>query len=141
MNRRDSLVRLKRFRVDELKRHMATLDGMRADLGVTGALLAPRWTLAMAAQALTSPRGNVDKINLKLTGVPGTGTLALDGDINGLVRSHLKATLKHLACLEYSTVVIQNRAIDDFLAGRTNPDLRLLKLDRRERRRLNLHFR
>ncbi|MHA7648872.1 glycosyltransferase [Mycobacterium sp. ML4] len=40
-----------------------------------------------------------------------------DGDISGLVRSHLKATLKHLACLEYSTVKIQNRAIDDFLAG------------------------
>src|SRR3954470_20530773 len=40
-----------------------------------------------------------------------------DGDIRGLVRSHLKATLKHLACLEYSTVAIQNRAIDDFLAG------------------------
>ncbi|ORA08888.1 glycosyltransferase [Mycobacterium asiaticum] len=40
-----------------------------------------------------------------------------DGDISGLVRSHLKATLKHLACLEYSTVEIQNRAIDDFLAG------------------------
>lgn len=35
----------------------------------------------------------------------------------GLVRSHLKATLKHLACLEYSTVAIQNKAIDDFLAG------------------------
>src|SRR5262249_3530588 len=40
-----------------------------------------------------------------------------DGDVIGLVRSHLKATLKHLACLEYSTVAIQNRAIDDFLAG------------------------
>ncbi|OBH07329.1 glycosyltransferase [Mycobacterium sp. E1747] len=40
-----------------------------------------------------------------------------DGDITGLVRSHLRATLKHLACLEYSTVAIQNRAIDDFLAG------------------------
>ena len=40
-----------------------------------------------------------------------------DGDVTGLVRSHLKATLKHLACLEYSTVAIQNRAIDDFLAG------------------------
>ncbi|OBK30159.1 glycosyl transferase [Mycobacterium asiaticum] len=40
-----------------------------------------------------------------------------DGDVAGLVRSHLKATLKHLACLEYSTVEIQNRAIDDFLAG------------------------
>ncbi|CAM4390049.1 Galactofuranosyl transferase GlfT2 [Mycobacterium basiliense] len=40
-----------------------------------------------------------------------------DGDIAGLVRSHLKATLKHLACLEYSTVEIQNKAIDDFLAG------------------------
>ncbi|HZE17963.1 MAG TPA: glycosyltransferase [Mycobacterium sp.] len=40
-----------------------------------------------------------------------------DGDIAGLLRSHLKATLKHLACLEYSTVAIQNKAIDDFLAG------------------------
>ena len=40
-----------------------------------------------------------------------------DGDVTGLVRSHLKATLKHLSCLEYSTVAIQNRAIDDFLAG------------------------
>ena len=40
-----------------------------------------------------------------------------DGDISGLIRSHLKATLKHLACLEYSTVEIQNKAIDDFLAG------------------------
>ena len=37
--------------------------------------------------------------------------------VSGLVRSHLKATLKHLACLEYSTVAIQNKAIDDFLAG------------------------
>jgi galactofuranosylgalactofuranosylrhamnosyl-N-acetylglucosaminyl-diphospho-decaprenol beta-1,5/1,6-galactofuranosyltransferase len=40
-----------------------------------------------------------------------------DGPVNGLLRSHLKATLKHLACLEYSTVAIQNKAIDDFLAG------------------------
>jgi galactofuranosylgalactofuranosylrhamnosyl-N-acetylglucosaminyl-diphospho-decaprenol beta-1,5/1,6-galactofuranosyltransferase len=40
-----------------------------------------------------------------------------DGDVNGLLRSTLKATLKHLACLEYSTVAIQNKAIDDFLAG------------------------
>jgi galactofuranosylgalactofuranosylrhamnosyl-N-acetylglucosaminyl-diphospho-decaprenol beta-1,5/1,6-galactofuranosyltransferase len=40
-----------------------------------------------------------------------------DGDVSGLLRSTLKATLKHLACLEYSTVAIQNKAIDDFLAG------------------------
>ncbi|MBS4727998.1 glycosyltransferase [Mycobacterium sp. SM1] len=40
-----------------------------------------------------------------------------DRPVTGLVRSHLKATLKHLACLEYSTVAIQNKAIDDFLAG------------------------
>jgi flagellar protein FliJ len=32
MKRRDTLMRLRRFRVDELKRRMATLDGMRADL-------------------------------------------------------------------------------------------------------------
>ncbi|MUL79932.1 glycosyltransferase [Mycolicibacterium sp. CBMA 226] len=40
-----------------------------------------------------------------------------DGNIRGLVASHLKATFKHLLCLEYSTVAIQNRAMDDFLAG------------------------
>src|SRR5215472_1844391 len=31
MKRGDTLIRLKRFRVDELKRRMATLDAMRAD--------------------------------------------------------------------------------------------------------------
>lgn len=40
-----------------------------------------------------------------------------DGDVRGLIRSHLKATLKHLACLEYSTVAVQNKALDDFMAG------------------------
>jgi galactofuranosylgalactofuranosylrhamnosyl-N-acetylglucosaminyl-diphospho-decaprenol beta-1,5/1,6-galactofuranosyltransferase len=40
-----------------------------------------------------------------------------DGNIRGLLASHLKATFKHLLCLEYSTVAIQNRAMDDFLAG------------------------
>ena len=32
MKRRDSLMRLRRFRVDDLQRRMATLDGMKADL-------------------------------------------------------------------------------------------------------------
>jgi len=32
MKRRDTLVRLKRFRVDDLKRRLATLDGMKGDL-------------------------------------------------------------------------------------------------------------
>lgn len=32
MKRRDTLLRLKRFRVDELKRRLATLDEMKADL-------------------------------------------------------------------------------------------------------------
>ena len=40
-----------------------------------------------------------------------------DGNVAGLIGSHLKATLKHLLCLEYSTVAIQNKAMDDFLAG------------------------
>ncbi|GAT08765.1 galactofuranosyltransferase GlfT2 [Mycolicibacterium novocastrense] len=40
-----------------------------------------------------------------------------DGNVSGLIASHLKATLKHLLCLEYSTVAIQNKAMDDFLAG------------------------
>lgn len=44
-------------------------------------------------------------------------SLHWDGSISGLVASHLKATIKHLLCLEYSTVAIQNKAMDDFLAG------------------------
>lgn len=32
MKRRDTLLRLRRFRVDDLKRRMGTLDGMKADL-------------------------------------------------------------------------------------------------------------
>jgi galactofuranosylgalactofuranosylrhamnosyl-N-acetylglucosaminyl-diphospho-decaprenol beta-1,5/1,6-galactofuranosyltransferase len=40
-----------------------------------------------------------------------------DGNPRGLLLSAIKATLKHLSCLEYSTVAIQNKAIDDFLAG------------------------
>ncbi|MGD9619130.1 MAG: glycosyltransferase [Mycolicibacterium sp.] len=43
-----------------------------------------------------------------------------DGNVRGLIASHLKATLKHLLCLEYSTVAIQNKAMDDFLAGPDN---------------------
>ena len=40
-----------------------------------------------------------------------------DAPVRGLLMSSIKATLKHLLCLEYSTVAIQNKAIDDFLAG------------------------
>ncbi|MFW0797590.1 glycosyltransferase [Gordonia sp. CPCC 205515] len=40
-----------------------------------------------------------------------------DGPMKGIVRSMTKATAKHLLCLEYSTVAIQNEAIRDFLAG------------------------
>jgi galactofuranosylgalactofuranosylrhamnosyl-N-acetylglucosaminyl-diphospho-decaprenol beta-1,5/1,6-galactofuranosyltransferase len=59
-----------------------------------------------------------------------------DGNVKGLLRSHLKATLKHLLCLEYSTVAIQNKAMDDFLAGPENlfsilesslPDVRAMR--------------
>lgn len=38
-------------------------------------------------------------------------------DPRGIVRSMRKATAKHLLCLEYSTVAIQNEAIRDFLRG------------------------
>lgn len=44
-------------------------------------------------------------------------SLYTDGPITGILASHAKATAKHLLCLEYSTVAIQNEAIRDFLAG------------------------
>ena len=40
-----------------------------------------------------------------------------DGSMTGLLASSIKATMKHLLCLEYSTVAIQNKAMADFLAG------------------------
>ena len=40
-----------------------------------------------------------------------------DGSTAGILKSMAKATAKHLLCLEYSTVAIQNEAIRDFLAG------------------------
>jgi galactofuranosylgalactofuranosylrhamnosyl-N-acetylglucosaminyl-diphospho-decaprenol beta-1,5/1,6-galactofuranosyltransferase len=61
-----------------------------------------------------------------------------DGSVTGLVGSHLKATIKHLLCLEYSTVAIQNKAMDDFLAGPDNlfsilesalPEVRRMRAD------------
>ena len=43
-----------------------------------------------------------------------------DGSPKGIVSSMAKATAKHLLCLEYSTVAIQNEAMKDFLAGPEN---------------------
>ena len=40
-----------------------------------------------------------------------------DGPHTGIMKSSLKALLKHLICLEYSTVAIQIEAMRDFLAG------------------------
>lgn len=40
-----------------------------------------------------------------------------EGSTRGLITSMAKATTKHLLCLEYSTVAIQNEAMKDFLAG------------------------
>ena len=40
-----------------------------------------------------------------------------DGPTAGILRSMQKATIKHLMCLEYSTVAIQNEAMRDFLKG------------------------
>ena len=46
-----------------------------------------------------------------------------DGDVSGLLGSvTLKATIKHLLCLEYSTVAIQNKAMDG-LPGRPRAHL------------------
>ncbi|MCQ4120512.1 glycosyltransferase [Rhodococcus tibetensis] len=43
--------------------------------------------------------------------------LHMPGSVRGLVVNSVKATIKHLLCLEYSTVAIQNQAIADFLQG------------------------
>ncbi|MEV6656841.1 glycosyltransferase [Nocardia fluminea] len=44
-------------------------------------------------------------------------SMYLPGDGKPMIVNTIKATLKHLLCLEYSTVAIQNEAIRDFLAG------------------------
>ena len=40
-----------------------------------------------------------------------------DGDPNGLLKSMLKSSYKHIMCMEYSTLAIQIEAMKDFLAG------------------------
>lgn len=45
------------------------------------------------------------------------GALQHNGSTRGIITSMAKATAKHLLCLEYSTVAIQNEAMKDFLAG------------------------
>ncbi|MET0134887.1 MAG: glycosyltransferase, partial [Kibdelosporangium sp.] len=40
-----------------------------------------------------------------------------DKSPRGLIKSSLKSTLKHLLNLEYSTVALQDRALQDFMAG------------------------
>ncbi len=40
-----------------------------------------------------------------------------EGDHRGIMKSSVKALLKHLLCLEYSTAAIQIEAMKDFLAG------------------------
>ena len=44
-------------------------------------------------------------------------SLHLPNDGRPMIVNTIKATLKHLLCLEYSTVAIQNEAIRDYLAG------------------------
>ena len=61
-----------------------------------------------------------------------------DAPVRGLLGSSIRATLKHLLCLEYSTVAIQTKAIEDFLSGPEHifsilesalPDVRALRKD------------
>ncbi|WIM69072.1 glycosyltransferase [Corynebacterium breve] len=40
-----------------------------------------------------------------------------DGDVDGILKSMMKSTYKHIMCMEYSTMAIQIEAIKDFLAG------------------------
>ena len=44
-------------------------------------------------------------------------SMYLDGSPNGLLRSMLKSSYKHIMCMEYSTLAIQIEAMKDFLAG------------------------
>ena len=65
MKRGDTLMRLKRFRVDDLKRRMATLDGMKADLE-------KKLTDLLAGRAITeaSGRGRLENVRaIALAGV------------------------------------------------------------------------
>ncbi|QPK79015.1 glycosyltransferase [Corynebacterium lizhenjunii] len=40
-----------------------------------------------------------------------------EGDPGGIFRSIFRSTLKHVMCMEYSTIAIQIEAMEDFLAG------------------------
>ena len=88
MNRTDTLLRLKRFRVDETKRRMAAIDAMRADL----------------ERKLTDLDDNVTREKQR-AGDSDIGRLAFPSFLRSIEsrRENLRATLKEIE-REYATV-------------------------------------
>src|ERR1700748_1163786 len=81
MKRTNSLIRLRRFRVDELKRRMATLDGMKAD----------------AERKLADLEDSVTREKQR-AGDSDIGRLAFPSFLRSIEsrRENLRATLKHI---------------------------------------------
>src|ERR1700749_4319306 len=83
MKRTDSLMRLKRFRVDDLKRRMGTLDNMKADL---------ERKLADLEESVARKRQRAKDSDI--------GRLAFPSFLRSIDsrRENLKATLKKIEC-------------------------------------------
>jgi flagellar FliJ protein len=81
MKRRDSILRLKRFQVDELKRRLSTLDEMKGDL---------EKKLADLEDSVTRERGRSNDSDI--------GRLAFPSFLNSIDvrRTNIRATMKEL---------------------------------------------
>jgi flagellar protein FliJ len=98
MKRGDTLIRLRRFRVDEMKRRMATLDGMKAD----------------AERKLSDLEDSVTRERLR-AGDSDIGRLAFPSFLRSIEtrRENLRATLKEIERERVTAQADLNAAFQD----------------------------
>jgi flagellar export protein FliJ len=98
MKRGDTLIRLRRFRVDEMKRRMATLDGMKAD----------------AERKLSDLEDSVTRERQR-AGDSDIGRLAFPSFLRSIEsrRENLRATLKEIERERVTAQVDLNAAFQD----------------------------
>src|SRR3569833_336746 len=98
MKRGDTLIRLRRFRVDEMKRRMATLDGMKAD----------------AERKLSDLEDSVARERQR-AGDSDIGRLAFPSFLRSIEarRENLRATLKEIARERVTAQADLNAAFQD----------------------------
>jgi flagellar protein FliJ len=125
MNRTDTLVRLKRFRVDEMKRRIASIDAMRADL----------------ERKLTDLDDNVAREKLR-AGDSDLGRLAFPSFLRSIDarRENLRTTLKEIE-REYAAAQLDlSDAFQDLKSLEVAAEQQAKRLSEMQARRAQTHL-